>query len=78
MNQLIEVISKITGQTLEIIKQEQISKDSLLTFCDTNALENLVNFKPQVELEQGIAATIEWASKSNVKSHLGEWIQSTQ
>ncbi len=78
MNQLIEAISKITGRAPKVVEQDKITNDSLLTFCDTTLLEKLINFKPQVELDQGITATIDWANKFNLNENLENWIKSTQ
>jgi UDP-glucuronate 4-epimerase len=74
MSELIEIIENETGTKLKIRKSEKIKVDVNATSADTTYLENLINFKPEVSLSQGVSLTVQWMKSPEIKDKMSDWI----
>ena len=74
---LIETSERLTGKKLTIIKDTADLSDVKSTNADTSLIENLINFKPSIPIEIGIANFIKWAKSPSAKQKLNDWVEST-
>ena len=78
MRELIETSERLSGAKLRIIEEKPDSSDVQSTNADTNLIEDLINFKPSIPIEVGIASFIEWAKTDPVQRKLIDWVESTK
>lgn len=62
MNQVLELISRITGRVATIAREPVQKGDMRDTYADTTLAKNELGFAPSVGLEDGIRAEHEWLS----------------
>jgi UDP-glucuronate 4-epimerase len=77
MNYLLELISKISGTNLEILKAEESKLDSRKTMADNSYLKSILGELKFTNLEIGVENLMNWARKDEIKSNLLKWVQST-
>ena len=75
MNELISIIEDATGTKLRIKESGKIRVDVDATSASTTYLENLINFKPQVSLTQGVNLTLDWIKSPTVLNKIDEWVK---
>lgn len=60
LNQVLEVIVKVTGRRLDVRSEPAQKGDMRDTYADTSAARADLGFRPSVSLEQGLEAEYEW------------------
>ncbi len=60
INDLIEILEKITGKKADIIQHPRHPADMLTSQADVTKAKTLLDWEPQVSLEQGIKNVVEW------------------
>lgn len=76
INNLIEVIEKISHKKLVFEKYNRNLTDVSKTMADHSKLLSLTGYKPKTEIETGILETFNWASQPNILLNLHKWIES--
>jgi nucleoside-diphosphate-sugar epimerase len=76
MLELISMFEKISGSKLRIKFNEKIEKDVKQTIADSAKLQNLINFIPEISLEDGVSRVFEWAKSELVASSIESWAKS--
>ncbi len=77
MNDLIRGIENITGKQITISFEQRDKSDTNLTYASTELLRELTGFSPKVNLEEGLAQVIEWATRTEIVEKLINWTEST-
>ena len=77
LNDLITVISNQLGSKPNLTETASNPNDTSYTKADVTRLEELTNSIPIVDLESGVASTIQWAMQKEIKENLTRWIDST-
>jgi UDP-N-acetylglucosamine 4-epimerase len=67
LNQLIEIIKKLTGSSVKQIYRAERPGDVRDSLADISKAQNLISYKPTVKIEEGLRYTLDWFSK-NYKS----------
>ena len=62
MNQVIEMIGRVTGRQLNIKRDEAQKGDMRHTYADTTLARQDLGFAPRVGLEEGLTAEFQWLS----------------
>jgi UDP-glucose 4-epimerase len=62
MNQVIEMIGRVTGRQLNITRDEAQKGDMRHTYADTTLARQDLGFAPRVGLEEGLKAEFQWLS----------------
>jgi len=62
MNQVLDIIGRVSGRTLNIVREEAQKGDMRHTYADTSRARRDLGFAPQVGLEDGLAAEFTWLS----------------
>jgi UDP-glucose 4-epimerase len=65
VNQVLEIIGRVTGQTLTIRREPAQKGDMRDTYADTSLARADLGFAPQVSLEEGIEAEYRWLSTTS-------------
>ena len=68
LSKTIKLIEKYTGKKASFEYKEFHKSDIKATWADINKAEKLLNWQPQIDLEEGIKKTIEWTKRN------WEWI----
>jgi len=77
INSLISKISDKLGNQLSIIKGDRNPSDVAITHADTNNIYRLINFVPQISLDEGLDTFLDWARKPYIREKLQDWTEST-
>ncbi len=75
---LISTVETILDTKIKIKNKPKFDSDSKKTMADSRYLLHLLNDKPEIDLQTGVAATINWAKEKNILSNLDNWIYSTK
>jgi UDP-glucuronate 4-epimerase len=76
MNTMIEVMEKITGRKLDLVKQPAINGDVLKTCASTKKLEQMIGSHPTTQLTEGLEKFISWATADTIlPKFLNKWSQ---
>ena len=67
--EIVRLIEKYIGKKVDFRYKKFQKADMKATWADIKKAENILNWKPQVELEEGIKRTVDW-TKNN-----WEWVQ---
>jgi UDP-glucose 4-epimerase len=62
MNQVLEMIGRVTGRQLNIKRDEAQKGDMRHTYADTTLARQDLGFAPRVGLEEGLTAEFQWLS----------------
>ena len=62
MNQVIEMLGRVSGRKLIVRRSAEQKGDMRHTYADTSAAKRDLGFAPQVGLEEGLAAEFSWLS----------------
>ena len=62
MNQVLEMIGRVTGRQLNITRDEAQKGDMRHTYADTTLARQDLGFSPRVGLEEGLTAEFQWLS----------------
>jgi UDP-glucose 4-epimerase len=62
MNQVLEMIGRVTGRQLNITRDEAQKGDMRHTYADTTLARQDLGFSPRVSLEEGLTAEFQWLS----------------
>ena len=54
------MIGNISGQQLQIIREQTQEGDMRDTYADTSMAHSDLNFRPKVSLEEGLKAEYQW------------------
>jgi nucleoside-diphosphate-sugar epimerase len=57
---VISLIEKCVGKSAEVVVAERPPVDVESTWADISKAESLLDWKPQVSLEDGIASAVDW------------------
>jgi nucleoside-diphosphate-sugar epimerase len=68
MNQVIEIIGRVAGKSLDIRREPAQKGDMRDTYADTSLARADLGFAPSVSLEQGIEAEYRWLSSAAVRA----------
>ena len=60
LNHVLELIQKVTGQTVAIQREPEQKGDMRHTYADTSAARRDLDFNPRVSLENGLAQQYQW------------------
>jgi UDP-glucuronate 4-epimerase len=60
LNEMIVILEKLTGMKLERNFQNSILADVKKTVASTEYIQRLIDFKPQVSLENGLSRFVDW------------------
>jgi len=70
LNDLVAMINKILGKDIKAVHTEPRAGDIKHSFADITRLENTLQFKPPVLLEEGLRRTVDWYKKK----YEAEWL----
>lgn len=70
--QAIQLIEQYTGHKAQFVYRDFHKADMKATWADISKAKTLLNWQPQVRLEEGIKRTVEWTKEN------WEWIQKVQ
>jgi nucleoside-diphosphate-sugar epimerase len=65
VNQVLEIIGRVTGQPLDVRREAAQKGDMRDTFADTSLARTDLGFAPTVSLEEGIEAEYRWLSTTS-------------
>lgn len=60
VNELAEVVSKVTGRSLKIVHTDPLKGDPSRNPANTKKAIKLLGYEPQVQFEEGIKKTLQW------------------
>lgn len=60
INNVLKMIGNISGQQLQIIREQTQEGDMRDTYADTSMAHSDLNFRPKVSLEEGLKAEYQW------------------
>ena len=72
LQEVIGLIEKYTGKKLSIVRKEFHKADMKATWAEIKKAENILGWKPQITLEEGIKRTVEWFIKN------WEWVKEVE
>jgi UDP-glucuronate 4-epimerase len=78
MNYLLEIVGSLTGKKVSFERYDTNLNDARKTMSDASYIQKLIGSKPSTKLEDGIALTIDWASKSEISLNLDKWVKSVK
>ena len=70
VNEMVATIGRLVGRDAQINYEERHPSDPLLTWADIGRAKSLLNWTPEVDLEEGIRRTVEWYMENR------EWARS--
>jgi UDP-glucose 4-epimerase len=62
MNDAIELLERVSGRTLEVVREEAVPGDQRRTSADTERIRGELGWGPRISLEDGLRRQWEWAS----------------
>ncbi len=65
MNQVLEILSRIAGKPLSVVRHAEQKGDMRDTYADTTLARTELGFVPSVSLEQGLEMEYRWLSSSS-------------
>jgi nucleoside-diphosphate-sugar epimerase len=68
VNHVLEVLERIAGRTIDVIREESQKGDMRDTYADTSLARKDLGFVPQVTLEQGLEAEYRWLSTVSARA----------
>jgi UDP-glucuronate 4-epimerase len=78
MNYLLEIVGSLTGKKVSFERYDTNLNDARKTMSDASYIQKLIGSKPNTKLEDGIALTIEWASRNEISLNLDKWVKSVK
>lgn len=60
VNKVVATIERLVGRDAQVNYEESHPSDPLLTWADIGRAKSLLNWTPEVDLEEGIRRTVEW------------------
>ncbi len=78
IQELISLISELTGGRPSIVQGVAVSSDLGITYAGNSYLESLIGQVPMTRVEEGLPPTIEWALRPENLSNLKKWIESVR
>jgi UDP-glucuronate 4-epimerase len=60
MRDFVDTIEEFSGRTINTINTPTPPSDPPITFCNNEKARRLLDFKPQVEVHEGLRRTWEW------------------
>jgi UDP-glucuronate 4-epimerase len=78
MNYLLEIVGSLTGKRVSFERYDTNLNDARKTMSDASYIQKLIGSKPSTKLEDGIALTIEWASRNEISLNLDKWVKSVK
>jgi UDP-glucuronate 4-epimerase len=78
MNYLLETVGSLTGKKVTFERFETNKNDATKTMSDASYIQKLIGSKPGIKLEDGIAKTIDWASRDVISTNLDKWVKSVK
>ena len=76
MKDLINEFENVSKKTLQVRHLNRVEKDVNQTIADSRKLEMLIDFKPKIELSEGVARVFNWATSPEVSKKLESWTKS--
>jgi UDP-glucuronate 4-epimerase len=76
MLEVLQEISQIAGKEVEYTRRDTNSNDVAVTICNPNYLYELINFKPSIEVSEGLKNFVNWGNNPEMKTLLPQWIKS--
>jgi hypothetical protein len=73
LSKLIKTLEIASGLNLKQETNPASELDVIRTEADFSRLHNMINFKPQIDIEQGSQSLVEWASEALVLKNLKNW-----
>jgi nucleoside-diphosphate-sugar epimerase len=67
LNDSIELLERISGQTLDVRREPAVPGDQRRTRADTTRIRGELGWSPKVSLEEGLLAQWQWASTGTVR-----------
>ena len=78
IQELISLISELTGGLPSIVQSAAVSSDVNVTFAGNAYLESLIGQVQMTRVEKGLLPTIEWALRPENLTNLKKWIESVR
>lgn len=75
---LIQIVENETKKRIEVKIKDKLSFDMVETSASYKILEDLISYKPQTTLEEGIRKTVNWVKDGNLESELRKWVDSSK
>ncbi|MCQ3928985.1 MAG: epimerase [Chloroflexi bacterium] len=60
MREFVDTIEEFSGRTINTVNTPTPPSDPPITFCNNDKIRRLLDFKPQVEVHEGLRRTWEW------------------
>jgi UDP-glucuronate 4-epimerase len=76
MLELINAFENVSQKTLRVHRLNRVEKDVNQTIADSKKLEQLISFKPNIGLLEGVERVFNWATSSDVSPKLESWTKS--
>jgi len=73
LSNLIKTLEIASGLDLKQKNNSASELDVIRTEADFSRLHKMINFKPQIDIEQGSRSLVEWASEPSVLKNLKDW-----
>ncbi|OFY83965.1 MAG: Vi polysaccharide biosynthesis protein VipB/TviC [Bacteroidetes bacterium RIFCSPLOWO2_12_FULL_35_15] len=64
LNQLIEILRKLIGTKIQQTYRAERSGDVRDSLADISKAQNILNYQPQIKIEEGLKYTLEWFSRN--------------
>ena len=63
LNQLIGILKKLIGTTIEAVYRAERTGDVRDSLADISKAQKFLTYQPQVKIEEGLKYTLEWFNK---------------
>lgn len=77
MTEIVEKMSRISGNQLDVAMTAPDSRDAPITEADFSRLQALTGAFPQISLDEGLQRVWDWSTRDDVTPHLSDWVRST-
>lgn len=77
LQNMIEIIERISGNSINIVNLEKNKFDVNYTKADSRRLLELTGIQPKTNLENGLEAVFKWMNDKKYRSQLRSWTEST-
>ena len=77
INELIQVISRISNKNVVLENRDPASADVAITSANSTYLQSLIGIRTFTSLEVGIDQTYAWASRKEISMKLLHWVKSS-
>jgi UDP-glucuronate 4-epimerase len=65
LNAFVGIIEELADRKINTVSTEMPASDPLITYCNNEKAQRLLDFHPKVDIEEGLRLTWEWFSETN-------------